>query len=65
MIKRDATQRRWAQELNAASVAIPAEWIYTDPDDGWQGIYPEHSGHPLVRHYAKLCQLGYFRGWVA
>lgn len=58
------TEKAWTREFKAAAAAIPAEWIWTDPSDGWQGIDPAHADSPLIRYYQRLSQVGYARGWL-
>lgn len=60
----DRTELVWRRDYARAHAAIPAEWIWTDADDGWQGIDPEYAGDPRVRHYQALQRVGYARGWM-
>lgn len=59
-----AVEARWRRDFENTAAVIPAEWIWTDPADGWQGILPEYTEHPLVVTYARLCQAGYANGWL-
>lgn len=59
----DATERVWRRDFSNARAAIPAAWLITC-DDGFVGIDPEYRSRPQVETYAKLCQVGYARGWL-
>lgn len=60
----ELTEHVWRADYVRAHAAIPAEWIVTEQNDGWQGIGPDWADEPLVRHYQALQQVGYFRGWL-
>lgn len=59
-----STEKVWRRNFQSAHDAIPAEWVWTDESDGWQGIDPAHAGDRLVQHYQSLMNVGYARGWL-
>lgn len=59
----DATERVWRRDFDNVSATIPTAWLVTC-EDGFVGIAPEYRNRPQVEMYAKLCQVGYARGWL-
>lgn len=59
--KVDATEARWAKDLDAIEAQL-APWVVTF--DGWEGIDPSAPAN-LLRLHSDLTSIGYARGWLA
>jgi hypothetical protein len=59
----DTTGRVWRKDFANAANSIRPEWLIT-LDDGFVGIRPKFRQRPEVDLYARLCQVGYARGWL-
>jgi len=59
----DATERAWRRDFANAAAGIEPEWL-VHLDDGFVGIAPEYRTFPRAELYARLCQVGYARGWM-